>query len=116
VSILTNHKPLFAEVFSLAEQIKSPIQLIIEIIKGQISLYERFYQLSERGESAKQVLNRDDFESLDMIVQLLLYPQKNSQDVNILHFNDNGPGMSHLNLKEALTSEIPDFQRKHQDE
>ena len=62
----------------MAEQIKYPIQLIIEIIKGQISLYERFYQLNERGESQKQVLNREDFESLDMIVQLLLYPQQDS--------------------------------------
>lgn len=116
MSILTNHKPLFAQVFNLAEQIKSPIQLIIEVIKGQISLYERYYQLCEREESRKQILNREDFEPLDMIVQLLLYPQKDSQDVNILHFNDNGPGMSHLNLKEALTSEVPDFQRKHQED
>jgi hypothetical protein len=44
-----------------------------------------------------------------MIVQLLLYPQKQSQDVNILHFKDNGPGLSHLNLKEALTGEIPEY-------
>jgi hypothetical protein len=105
---LTTHKPLFATIFDLAEQIKSPVQLIIEIIKGQIALYERFYQLHEREESKKQILNREDFDQLELIVQLLLYPQKQSQDVNILHFKDNGPGLSHLNLKEALTGEIPD--------
>jgi hypothetical protein len=103
---------LFSQIFGLAEQIKSPVQLICEVIKGQIQLYERYFQLHEREESSKQILNREDFEQLDMIVRLLFYPQKPAKE-NILHIKDNGPGMTHLNLKEALTGEIPDYSRQH---
>ena len=34
ISIMTTHKPLFSQLMAMSEQIKSPIQLIIELIKG----------------------------------------------------------------------------------
>lgn len=49
----------FSTIRRLAEQVKRPVQLIAEILKGQIALYERHHQLHERGDSKKQILNRE---------------------------------------------------------
>jgi len=56
----------------MSNQIKYPIQLIVEIIKCQISLYECFFQLNDKEESTKIVLNLEECAPLSIDVNLLI--------------------------------------------
>lgn len=49
---------------NLADQVRNPLQLILELIKCQIDLFEVHQQLNERDESTKQILNTEDCDPL----------------------------------------------------
>jgi len=49
----------------MSHQIKNPVQLLVEILKNQILLYESYSELTDRDEPTKRVENLQDTPPLD---------------------------------------------------
>ena len=56
------------------------------------------------------MVNIEEFPKLDL--GITLYQQCQKQEVNILMIKDDGPGMNHRDLKEALTGELQSSKKK----
>ena len=58
-----------------------------------MKLYDDVFCKVERNELTKVVLNRDEFESV--LIQVNMITPPNHKELRALHISDNGPGMNH---------------------
>jgi hypothetical protein len=87
--------------------IRNPLQLILELLKTQIFLFEEWFKKYEQGEIVKQVFNKVDFENLE--IHLTLCQGQQDDNVSTLFIRDNGPGYNFSDLKEAMTGVLPHY-------
>jgi len=79
------------------------MQLLCSFISGLISQQQNFYSQNEPNEPRKVLHNPEQFQKLNIKVSLS-FAEKNCKYIRI---DDNGPGLSSTNLREALAGVSP---------